>query len=639
MSLPNQFCGLSSYTGSISKCPPNPNAIRAIVFQREGLAVVNGANTEIQVSLQKFFIPVLNAARTSFSLEPTIGITPMAIYKLDLAGLDVNDEVKFLALLPTYGTSNNRSSVCGSTAAATTSESEYMEWCFMKDIDDGELFDMPIIGPSGSSTLSLITSTINKLDFSWGGFLSYTGGTGTLWAATNGGLLKWDGSNATLWNTLNSNSVSDKLTSLEVDQFNSVWISSNKGLSRFSEPTGYTLQLNTTNSGILSDNVNSFKLYAVNKIAVATDSGLSLTNFTGSTWSNFDMYNTPELSYNNIISIEANSNYIFAGTTGGVFVYEHVTDVWNSLPFNSTNTPGWTADDNILSLEILGGDLYVGTSTGLVIVPFMGGTAQTIVSGVTGPGSSYFQSLRIVNYTGVNKLYAGHDNGFSAYDIDNNVWYDTQDGTFNPYFTGKINDILPDFLSGATMAETMFFASGASSYGLAKYEYPSTNFSLVPESNKNANLLLSFPINYAAPQLYSNNQPFYFVFSKNMLPGTSFQAKAQVAAGLTGTGLTVSGGWAWDTTGRIATFTPTQPLNKADSYNLKVTQGSTANDGSFLREKVNVGFYTENIVPILGWNVMGKILIHSGTEGHYTQGLYLRNPQATTTNVIALIGR
>ncbi len=639
MSIPNQSCGITTFTGSISKCPPNPNAIRAIVVQRDNLAVINGADTEIQVSLSKFFIPVLNAARTSFSLQAAVSNTPLLIYKLDLAGLDENDKVKFIGLLPTYGTSNNTSPLCGSTASSTASQAEYMEWCFLKDIDDGELYDMPVVGPSGSDTLSFSTSTINRLSFSWGGYLSFTGGTGSMWAATEGGLLKWDGSNAKLWNTLNSGSLSDKLTWLEVDQYNSVWISSNKGISRFSESVGYTLHLNSDNSEILSDNVNSFKIYNVDKIAIATDSGLSLTDFTGSTWSNFDIFNTPELSYNNITAINADTNYIFTGTTGGVFIYDYLINSWNSLPFNSINTPGWSADDSVLSIEMYNSNLYIGTSTGLVIMPFTGSTAQTIVSGASGPGSSYFKSLRIVDYSGEIKLYAGHNDGFSAYNIDTDTWYVSKDGLDNSYFYGEINDVLPDFLSGATVTETMFFANGASSNGLAKYEYPADYFSIVPESYKNANLLLNYPINSTVSQLYPSNQPFYFMFSKNMLPGTSFENNIKIAKGLTGTGATVSGTWVWDSTGRLATFTPTLPLSKADDYNVTLTQGSTANDNSYLKEKINVGFYTENIVPILGWNVMGKMLVHTGAEGNYTECLYLRNPQSTATNVIALIGR
>lgn len=666
MSIPNQICGISTFSGSISKCPPNPNAIRSIVFSRDNnganMSVVNGAVTEIQLSLGKFFVPVLNAARTSFSIEGAMTVVPMTVYKLDLAGLDENGKVKFLALLPTYGTSSNISSICGSTAAATTSALEYMEWCFTKDLDDGELYDEPIIGPSGSTTTSFVTSTVNKLDFSWGGYLSFTGGTGSIWAATEGGLLKWNGTNATLWNTLNSNSPSDHISTLAVDAYNSVWVGSNKGIARFSEATGFTVQWNNENSLLQSNTVNVLKLFNTDKIAIGTDSGLSITNYIGSTWSNFNMFTTPELAHNNIAALNANSNYIFAGTTGGVYVYEHVSDVWNTLPFNSTNTPGWTADDNVLSLESYNGNLYVGTSTGLVIVPYLGGTAETIVSGGTGPGSSYFQSLRIVSYSGM-KLYAGHDDGFSAYDIDNNVWYVTENGTFNSFFYGGINDVLPDFLSGATSTESMFFANGASSQGMAKYEYPSANFSLVPESNRVTNLLLTVPSNPSSTplasspgypgiwqnslgssningtRLYPNNQPLYFVFSKNMLPGTSFENKVTLTTGLTGSGTNVTGTWSWDSTGRIATFSPNAPLLKASEYNFTITQGATANDNSFLKEKVNVGFYTENLSPILGWNVIGKLLIHTGTEGNYTEGLYLRNPQSTTVNVLTLIGR
>ena len=58
-----------------------------------------------------------------------------------------------------------------------------------------------------------------------------------------------------------------------------------------------------------------------------------------------------------------------------------------------------------------------------------------------------------------------------------------------------------------------------------------------------------------------------------------------------------------------------------------------------LKEKINTGFYTEDIVPVLGWNVLGKMLIHTGAESNLTQGLYLRNPQTTGVNFTTLIGK
>ena len=55
MAVPNQACGLSTFDKRVmAKCPPNPNAIRSVVFSRDNLSVVNGATTEIQISLLNF---------------------------------------------------------------------------------------------------------------------------------------------------------------------------------------------------------------------------------------------------------------------------------------------------------------------------------------------------------------------------------------------------------------------------------------------------------------------------------------------------------------------------------------------------------------------------------------------------------
>lgn len=673
MAVPNQACGLTTFDKRLmAKCPPNPNAIRSIVFSRDNLAVVNGAATEIQISLLNFFVPVSDAARTSFTLPAKTPNVPLTIYKLDLAGLDTDEKVKFLGLLPNYGSTGNNmlSPVCGGTANMSTTE--YTEWAFINDIEVGELYNEPIIGPIGSSTLSFDISEINKLEFSWGGYVSSTGASGSLWIATNGGLLNWNGVESTLWNTLNSNSPSDYIKTIAVDSANSVWVGTNAGLSRFSKTEGFSHKWNLSNSSILSDNVNALKLYGVKSIAVGTDNGLSLLNYNDNTWKNFNAFNTYELQNNSITSLATTSTYIFAGTTGGVYTYDFSLNQWNSTPFNSSTTPGWSAPDNVTSLEAYGGNIYAGTTGGLVVIPYMGGTATTVLSGLTGPISNNYKSLRTVLYGYDQRLYASHDDGFSVYSITNDNWFLTADSNTYPYLGTGMNDMIPDSTSGNSN-ETIFFGSETVGEGVARIYFGATggsgtSFSYIPESNKLTNLLLSFPLNPSctpqAPlpgtpgqwetvinnttnvdgsQLYPNNQPLYFLFSKDMRGGTAgyvnFFDYVTVSSGLTGSSNVVAGTWMADQAGKLFIFTPTQPLDKASPYNLTISQGATAGDGSNVKEKINVGFYTEDIVPILGWNVLGKMLIHTGAENNLTQGLYLRNPQSTGVNFTTLIGK
>jgi hypothetical protein len=672
VAVPKQACGLTTFDKRLmAKCPPNPNAIRSIVFSRDNLAVVNGATTEIQISLLNFFVPVVDAARTSFTLPAKTPNVPLTIYKLDLAGLDTDEKVKFLGLLPNYGSTANNliSPICGGTAGMSTAE--YTEWAFIKDIEVGELYNKPIIGPSGSSTLSFDISEINKLEFSWGGYVSSTGASGSLWIGTNGGLLNWNGIETKLWNTLNSNSPSDYIKTIAVDSSNSVWVGTNAGLSRFSTTEGFSTKWNLSNSNILSDNVSSLKLYSTKKIAVGTDNGLSLLNYDDNTWKNFNAFNTYELQYSNIASLATDSNYIFSGTLGGVYTYDFLLDKWNSAPFNTT-TPGWTAPVSVTAIEAYGGNIYVGTTGGLVIVPYMGGTATTVLSGLTGPISNNYKSLRVVKYGTDQRLYASHDDGFSVYSITDDAWILTADSSSYAYLGTGINDLLPDSVLGSSN-ETVFFGSETVGEGVARIYFGPTGasgsiFSYIPESNKLTNLLLSFPLNpsctpLAQPvgtpgqweillnnttnvdtsQLYPNNQPLYFLFSKDMRGGTAgyvnFQDNVTVSSGLTGSASTVSGTWMADQAGKLFIFTPSTPLDKATPYNLSFSQGATAGDGSNVKEKINTGFYTEDIVPILGWNVLGKMLIHTGAESNLTQGLYLRNPQSTGVNFTTLIGK
>jgi hypothetical protein len=591
----------------------------------------------------------------------------MDIYKLDLAGLDQDERVKFLGLLPTYGTSSSQPNLCsGTTAVGSTAE--YIEWAFIDDIEVGQLYDQPIVSPTGNTSFNI--TVINKLDFSWGGYVNATGGSGTMWIATNGGLLSWDGSNMALWNTLNSNSPSDFVNTLTVDPYNVLWVGTNAGLSSFSPVEGFASKWNLSNSGILSNNVLSLKVYAPNNVAIGTDNGLSLYDSSNNGWKGFNSYNTASLHHNQISCLSSESNYIFAGTTGGVYVYNYFTDQWNTSPFNSSS-PGWSAPDAVMSMEVYNGNIYVGTTGGMVVLPYLGGTASTIVSGVTGPPSNYFKSMRLVTKGTDKRLYIGHDDGYSVYSITTSTWLNSATSSSYPYLGAGVSDILPDYLSTSTQ-DTIFFGSQDPTEGLARLFLggvtgPSASgFSYVPEADKLTNILLSYPLNPSctplAPQigkpgqwqtflnnttnvdssrLYANRQPVYFVFSKDIraTPSVNFLTKCSLSEGLTGAGATVSGTWAANQPGRVLVFTPDDPLAKASPYNLSVIQGSTSLDGSNVREKINVGFYTEDITPILGWKVLGKMLVHTGAENNYTQGLYLRNPQFTGVNITTLIGR
>ena len=715
MSAPKQTIGLTNFAFSISKCPPNPDAIRSIVFTKcDNLAVVNGANTEILIPLTNFYVPVDNAARLSFSLPGATSTSPTLLSKMDLGGLDLDGKVKFLCLMPQYGT------------GTTQSGKQYIEWTSAKSIEDGYLYDQPADGPSSITGLDI--TQINKMEFSWGGYISFTGGTGSLWAATNGGLVKWDGTNMSLWNTLNSNSPSDYINCLAVSSYG-MWVGSNMGVSQFNEKEGFKNTLNTTNSPIGSDTVNDIKYLADGRLVIATDGGLSIYNSSNvpSSWISSNIYNSTSLLYNKILKLQVTSDpYVFAGTTGGVFMYDVGASAWGAAPFNSSTVSGWSAGDSVQCLEVYYGNLYVGTSTGLVVFPYAGGTATTYTTagGATGgPVSNDIKCLRFASNDGGSKIYMGHDIGFSIFDLDDNTWFSANPSDFS-WLSGQVSDILVNTLEPSILNETILLGSPTNSYGMAKFLTDSLSFSLLPSESNVTNLLLAYPglapYPYSPKKLYANNQPLYFVFSKAM-NSNSFQNSMSLGAGLTGAGGSIGGSWIWDNSGRQAAFYPggltasyldvatqysnagsnqltfsssastnifpgqqvfnaslfdpntvvesiyvdgseatvtiskpsqfvtigdnvtfkrsSQPLQKSQLYNLKIGYGSTASDSTYLSNVINVNFYTENVIPIEGWKPIGKMLVLSGTEENYTDGIYLRNPQSSTVNNIALVGR
>ena len=627
MTIPKQPFGLNKFATSVSHCPVNPDAIRSVVFQQNGMAVINGATTEISLSLLNFFIPVTQAAKLTFTVPKKDSLL-YSLTKLDLGGIDINGEVKVIALFPQFP--------LGTTGATVASNQQYLEWASVESIESGVLYDQLPVGPSASANTSLKVNYINCMEFGWGSNISFTGGTGPLWIGTDGGLLKWDGTDMKLWNTLNSNSPSDFINSIAVNSGNNLWIASMNGISLFNETSNFYRIYNSDNSSLLSDHVNVIKILSADKIVAGTDAGMSIYNFSADTWESFDMYTTPELTQNDITKLAiSDSKKIFLGTSEGVFLYDSSTLTWNTLPFNSANTPGWTAPDEVKALAVKGSVVYVGTTAGLVAVPYLGGTAATIVAGITGPVSSNITSLRSVTYGGSELLYVGHDDGISVLDTVTGIWGFTANSGDHWSFDSNVNDLIPDFLSGTTGGKTIFYgmgSAGSTVSGIFKVIDDSRTFSVVPETNKSANLLMTYPVNGSS--LCANTQPLYFLFSKPMNTST-FE---NVTSLKDGEGSAVSGSWTWSFQQQVATFTPSSSLSKASLYNLTILHGARGLDTSYLKESLNFNFYTENLVPVLGWEPLGKILAHSGATDHYVQGLYIRNPQSFDVPVIALIG-
>ena len=631
MSVPNQFCGLS-----ISKCPPNPNAIRAIVFSKDNLTVSNGSATEIQIPLSKFFIPVEDAARTSFTIPAKQPNLPFDIYKVDLAGLTTDETVKFLALLPQFGGTASTSSSCGCDncgGTASTNIGPYLEWASIDEIEKGELYNAPIVGPSSSNLSSFNFNKVNYLEYSWGGYINAQGSTGSLWAATDGGVLNWDNSVMTMWNTLNSNLTSDLVKTLTVDSYNIVWLGNNRGLSKLINGQGIVQNWNTDNSGIVSNNVNSIKQLSPFKLVLATDNGISIFNKEDGSWKNSDMYNTPSLSTNNITSLSISGDYIILGTDIGVYVTNTLYDQdLNNWTLYNSNNSGWTAPDYITCLDSNNTSFYAGTTGGLVKFDFGSSSGTTYLAGPSGPMSDDYTALRIGSYenVGISLLYAAHSNGISIYNVDYDQWEYTESLGEAP------TTLIPDFTSGATSSMNIFIGTTGSS--ISRLEIDSSynsNYYNVPEQNKLANVLLTFP-NNGNTKLVSIQQPLYFVFSKSMYPGNSVENCITI---YDSTSTSVSGSWTWDSSYKILEFIPDNLYDRASFYRFEIVNGSVAEDGSYLRDKLNVSFYTEDIVPALGWKTLGKLMVLSGTENKYVQGLYLRNPQNTGVTVNTLIGK
>ena len=626
MSLPKQPIGLTNFSGSVNCCPPNPDAIRAIVFSRDNLAVVNGATTEIQIPLDKFFIPVDEAARTSFTIPGATPGIPYVLDKLDLAGVqDLLGQVKFIGLFPQYGT-------------GASANSMNIEWTTAKSIEEGELYTTPPLPSLPNSNMEYWNA--NKLSFSWGGSLSKSSGpSGKLYAATDGGLLEWDGSKSKLWNTLNSQIPTDYINSIVVDNDDAVWLATNIGIIKY-QPS----QNGVFTSTPYIEYANDIKLVASDGFVAATNNGLSVFYKDFKLIGNYNIYNSPLLKHNTINTVEVSDDLlIFAGTTGGVYVFDSNTMKWHPKPLNSSTVQGWTCSDEVLSMAIYNSILYVGTPNGLVSFPYTGATGSitpfpgidaSVITELNGPLSSNFNSIKIRRYGNDFNLYVGHGGssaGISVMNMQSGDWWFTAPNSL------PVNDIMPDFLSDSYQKIYI----GSDTFGLQLWDTNSMVLENVPGENSPSNLLLTIPSSDSG--LCSTSQAITFLFSKPMevldLSGSQFTLESftELRKGLSGGDL-VNGSWAWDFTQRLAMFTP-ESLSKASPYNLTISLGSMALDGSYLSDGLKFSFYTENISPILGWNPLGKILALSGSNINHIDNIYLRNTETSGINIISLIGR
>lgn len=624
-------CGI---TGSgylqIQGCPPNPNKIRAVVFRNNNLNVVYGANTEISIPLNDFFVPVENATKVEFELPHRISASvPYDIYKLYSS--NYTSFFKFMALFASY---------CPDAA----SSQQYIEWTTIDAIQNGTLQAVDPIGASSTNHLQ-VTSMVSVLTLASSAANPFTGKP-QIYLTTLGGLVRFDRDNGTemrMWNTFNSNLPTDSLYAASLDNYGTysagMWIATNKGLIHYDPVSdAFMSQYSTANSDILADDLNDVKtLYGTSLVAVASSEGVSLWDTVGLTWTNFTQYNTPSFFNSNATFLEYNqsSKILGVGTTSGLFRYDLTSKTWDVL--NSSTSPGWTSSDSILCSKTLTSGAttatFIGTPDGMNIV-----LNDTVVSRVNTDNSVLLSntvtSLDVI-LADVGDAYVGavgQSSGFSVFFVDGigNTAHSIG-ASVSSYFNDTIVSVMGVAAhNGSTAPEGAFYLGNAQ--GLGGYDIATNVFHPLPQSTDYTNLLSVFP---SPSQLFSVDQQIFLQFSKPV-GGTTFENFVTVKSNIDGSGADVAGTWSWSNFDRTAIFTPTDPLARAWGYQITVSRGITAADGSYVKEAYKGYFYTEDYVPELGWQPIGKLLALSGADGRLTQGIYLRNPQSFDVDITVL---
>jgi hypothetical protein len=600
----------------ILRCPPNPYAVRAIKFTKcDNLSVVNGAVTELTQSLSNFFIPVTNAFQATFVIPKRTGAyVPLENTLLSFGNIDTDNQVKYYNLFLSY-------------PVGTTESLQYVEYTTVRSIEEGTLSFIDSVGPSSSAGISLDIDVINDIRNTNYALLGMSTDADTLVMSTSGGLMLWNGATMNLINHLKDSLPSDSVRCAVQDNEGYIWEGSDMGVCKVSPSGTILLTLDADGSELLSDDIRDLLFLTNDKLAIATSGGLSIYDKDELTWLNYTKFNTNELSSNDLRKMQVIDNVLYISSDQGIFRYDFDAISW-STKFSSS-TAGWSIGSSSTSLAAYGSNLYVGASGGLVVVPTAGGTCTVITAGVTGPLSNSYNDLVVV--TGltavVDRLVAAHPTGFSVYSLTGNSWSLTGASSSFSYFIDGCNTLTVKRRSD----DRIYFGNNR---GVGFYDFAGSTYGEIPGSTHNGTLLFYYPKD--DQRLYSITQEFYFLFSKP-IGLTSFQSNFSLIEGAGETGPTVDGTFTISNDGKVITFSPTA-LERASLYQAVLSEGFTSTDGTYFSGESYLSFYTEEFVPELGWNPIGKQLTHTGTVGKLLENVYLRNPHDFDVTVTLLVG-
>jgi hypothetical protein len=346
-------------------CYPGLTATKFIQYTAPTkLAVVQGGTELMSIDLQDFSVPVQLSQQTSFVLPAhSQSYLPIDYTTFTYCGMTASGSAKFATFFPCF-------------PAGTTSSEMYIEWAYLSDLDY-----LTYIPPVDLVAAGYNVRNATGFSTILGSEVGFTA-TDTYLITTSGGLKIWSPEDGTLlFNRYNSDLTTNSLNCVTHDGSGNVWIGSqNGGVFQMVYGSGaYSFaNFNLSNSGISSNAVNDIMVNG-DKVAMATAFGISVYDTNTETWATYTTQNVNQIKSDFFSKIYIDNNYIVGASDSGVYVYTISSSTWSRYGgprSNATATAGWTGTNNVTSLEVVNGEVFLGTNATLLTFT-IGATAVT----------------------------------------------------------------------------------------------------------------------------------------------------------------------------------------------------------------------------------------------------------------------
>lgn len=184
-------------------------------------------------------------------------------------------------------------------------------------------------------------------------------------------------------------------------------------------------------------------------------------------------------------------------------------------------------------------------------------------------------------------------------------------------------------MSQISINEYVYFSNSS---GFGRFNTGTYTDETLPLSTQNSDILFSYPADGQFP--VALNQKLYVGFSK---PVASSVLQSHASFKKVSSGATFSMSLTASSAGTMYEISLGATLDYSTKYNFTVIAGLTATDATYFRQNISSTFYSFDRNPALGWRVLGKQLLLTGTEEHLLSPLVFRNPQTFNVSVLALV--